>query len=112
MREKNHLKTLHLSNYIMFENTVPTALSTMYKRILSLSRQVPLSHRDDAYRIEFLRSAVIEYEWSKETLSQISTNNLTFQELYAKLEISVQLHRENRAAARRDQTTLKLTLQV
>lgn len=79
----------------------------MYKRFLLFFRQVSSSRRGDAHRIEFLRSNVIIYDWSKEAPTLIATNNLKFQELYSELEIVVQLECENRAAAKRDRSLVK-----
>lgn len=101
-RVKNHLSSLRLATYITSEVDTAAALAIVYKRILSMSRQVPPSHRGDAHKIEFLRAAVIGNDWATEPLSRIATNNLSFQSLYAELEIAVQLNRESKAAMARD----------
>lgn len=54
-------------------------LDKVYKLILKLSRQVPNSHRGGEHRIEFLRHAVIGYEWSREPLSCVTTHGISFQ---------------------------------
>lgn len=64
-----------------------------------MSRKVPLTNRGDAHKIEFLRAAIICDQWVKEPLSRIATAALSFQQLYAELEIAVQLERESAAAS-------------
>lgn len=81
-RVKNFLSSLRVHDYIRDKIDAATALAKVYKLILKLSRQVPASHRGDAHRIEFLRRAVIGYNWSREPLSRVATNDLSFQELY------------------------------
>lgn len=62
-------------------------------------RQVLDSNRGDAHKIAFLRKALIECVWPKEFLSLIATAGLSFQQLYAELEITAQLERETVDAA-------------
>lgn len=63
-----------------------------------MPRQVPPSHRGDTHKIEFIQNAVIGQHWDKEPLRQAVTAELSFQKLYAELEISVQFKRERKAA--------------
>lgn len=98
-RVKNHLNGLRLSQFINDETDVASALAKVYRRILTMSRQVPMTHRGDAHKIEFMRRAVVGYSWAKEPLSRVATAGLKFQQLYAELEIAVQLERESNAAA-------------
>ena len=53
--------------------------------MINFSPQVPISHRGNAHRIEFLRNAVVGYEWATEPLSRIAPQGLPFQELYGEL---------------------------
>lgn len=88
-RVNNHLNNLCISNYFTSEVGTSAALSIVYKRIVNLSRYVPPSHPDDAYKMEFLRISAIGNEWATESLSRISTSKLSYQEMYAELEIAV-----------------------
>lgn len=85
-RVKNFLNSLRVHYDIGDKVDGATALEKVYKLILKLSRQVPASHRGDAHRIEFLRSAVIGYNWYREPLSRVATNDLSFQQLYGELQ--------------------------
>lgn len=96
------LINLIVRNFVSEKEDRSKALEKVYRLILKLSRQVPLSHRGDAHRTEFLRKAVIGYGWSREQLSSIATNGLTFQNLYGELESVVQLDRESRVATEKD----------
>lgn len=63
-RVKNHLALLSVD--LVDANTdAAVALAKVYKRILSMSRQVSLSHGGDAHTIEFLCGAVIGFNWAK-----------------------------------------------
>lgn len=53
-------------------------LTKMYKDILKLSCQVPISHRRDVHSVEFLRRAMNGQEWTRNPLFRIATNELTF----------------------------------
>lgn len=64
-----------------------------------MSRKVPLTHKGDAHKIEFLRTAVVGHSWAKEPLRRVATAGLKFQQLYSELEIEVQLERESNAAS-------------
>lgn len=104
-RVKNHLNGLRLTQFINNDTDTAGALAKVYKRILTMSRQVPITHRGDAHKIEFLRTAVVGHRWAKEPLSRVATAGLTFQQLYAELEIAVQLERESADASASNQTT-------
>lgn len=98
-RVKNHLNSLRLTQFITADTDTASALAKVYKRILNMSRQVPLTHRGDAHKIEFLRTAVVGQSWARVPLSRVATEGLTFQQLYSELEIAVQLERESLAAS-------------
>lgn len=65
------------------------------------------SHREDAHRIEFLRKAVIWYNWSNEPLYRVPTLNVSFQQSYGELDASLQLHRKVRLESERDNVSLQ-----
>lgn len=73
---------------------VSAGLSKVYKLILKLSQPAPPSHRGDAHRIEFLRKAVLSYQWAHEPLLRVAMHNISFQQLYRELEASLQLNKE------------------
>ena len=74
----------------------------MYKTIIELSPQVPVSHRGNAHMIQFLGNAVVEYEWAAEPLSTIASQGLPFQQLYGELEAAFRLSKEAKIATMRD----------
>lgn len=87
-RVKNHLNALRVSSFVSSGMEIYTAISNVYTTILKLSRQCPPSNRGNAHCIEFLRQAVVGFSWSHEPLSQVPTQNLSFQQLYSELETS------------------------
>lgn len=101
-RVNNFLNSLRVNDYI--GNKVDSALdlAKVFKLILKLSTQVPASPRGDTHRIEFLRRAVIGYDWSREPLSRFATDGITFQRLYRELEAAVQLEKESKVVVLRD----------
>ena len=101
-RVKDVLSQLRLCNKLGENQDEGEALAKVYKTIIKLSPQVPISHRGNAHRIEFLRNAVVGYEWATEPLSRIGSQELLFQELYGELEAAFQLSKEAKIAAMRD----------
>ena len=61
-----------------------------------------MSHRGNAHKIEFLRSAVFGYEWATELLSRIATHGFSFQQQYGELESALQLNKESKLAILKD----------
>lgn len=104
-RVKNYLNNLRVSDFEANGDEISVALMKVYKAILKLSRQVPVSHRGDAHRIEFLRRSVVGYNWSHEPLSRVATHNLSFQQVYGELEAALQLDKEARIALLRDKAS-------
>lgn len=92
---KIYLNTFYLEQFMNELLDIAAALSIVYKRIPSLSRQVLLSHRGDFHRTEFSREAVAGYAWAKEPPSCVATTGILFKQLYAKLQIAVQSERES-----------------
>lgn len=68
-------------------------LEKVYRLITNLLSQVPTSCRDDAYKEEFLRSAIVRHAWATELLNRVNTHELVFQLLYGKLKDSLHLER-------------------
>lgn len=79
------------------------ALTIICKRIIDLSSEVPLSHRDDDHKLKFLRAAVIGKSCARGPLRRVATDNINFQELLAKLDIAIQLANETENEAASDQ---------
>lgn len=50
-----------------------------------MSRQVPITHRGDAHKIESLLHAVLGHQWAREPLNRIATAGLSFQQPYSEL---------------------------
>lgn len=98
-RVENHFNSLRVDQFIECNHDASAALEKVYKRILSMSRQVPKSHRGDSHKNEFPRGAVIGFALDKGPLSRLANANLSFQQLYSELKISVQLKRESVVAS-------------
>ena len=77
----NYLSAMSVSRFVKDVVEVSEALGRVYMAITKLGPQVPQSHRGEAQRVEFLRTAVIGYDWAVEPLSRISTHRLSFQQL-------------------------------
>ena len=100
---KNFLKSLRMSKYVSEGMDIAVALEKVYKLILKLARQVPLAHRGDAHKVEYLSSAVAGYVWATEPLARVATSGLNFQQLYGELESQLQLSREAEMARLKDE---------
>lgn len=123
-RVENYLNDLRLETFLTSGSDTAAALAQVYKRISSMSRQVPESHQGDAKKIKFLiqanfryvassagiasrwrkkikflRHTLVGYASAKELLIRVATTGLSFQQLYAELGIAVQLERESAVAA-------------
>lgn len=93
-RVKNYLQSLRLNSLRAKGTEISEALASIYKTILRLSPQCPMSHPGDAHKIEFLRAAVVACEWAREPLSRAASHQLTYQQLYGELESALQLYKE------------------
>lgn len=91
---KNYFTNLRVRKFEENGMDVLVSLSKVYEPILKLSRQVPPSYYGDAHRIEFMRKAVLPYQWAQEPHSTEATHNLSFQQLYGELEALLQLNME------------------
>ncbi|GAB0493903.1 hypothetical protein MMPV_005190 [Pyropia vietnamensis] len=85
-RVKNYLSGLRLSSFVK-DGT------TWRRKCLAPTRR--------AYKVEFLRNAVVGNSWATEPLSRIATHCLTFQQLYGELEAALHLHNEACLAVKR-----------
>lgn len=106
-RVKNYLNSLRVSDFINSDTDAAKALSKVYKAILKMSRQVPLPHRGDEHRVEFLRHALIGQSWARDPLARVATNALTFQQLYGELESAVQLDKESKLASTQERARIR-----
>lgn len=69
-------------------------LSTIQKTILRLSPQCSISHRGDAYKIEFLKAATVLCKRAKRPLFYVATHQSSYQQLYGGLESALKLYTE------------------
>ena len=100
---KNFLKSLGMRNYVSEGMDIAVALEKVYKLILKVARQVPIAHRGDAHRVEYLSLAVAGYVWTTEPLASVAISGLNFQQLYGELESQLQLSREAETARQKDE---------
>lgn len=106
-RGKDHLSNLHVRSSEYEDTDTSAAPYKLYNRVLTLSPQVHELHEGDAHKIQYLRAAVVGYDFSDEPLSRITTASLSFQKRYAELNISGDLCNENRAAMEHEKTDLR-----
>ena len=104
-RCKNYLSYLRLAKFVNEGLELSAALEKTYKVIMKLAPQVPLSHRGETHKVEFLRNAAVGYDWATEPLSRIATHNLTFQGLYGELDSALHLDKEGKIARVRDKAS-------
>lgn len=72
-RVNNNHNDPHVEKYKMVTISSGAALSTVYKRILSLSRWVTLSHKNKAYRIEILYGTATKYRRARKPGNRVAT---------------------------------------
>lgn len=94
-RVRVRLNGLRIDHFVKGNVDISAALAKVYKRILAMSIQVPHSLPGDLRKIVFLRKAVRDHSWAFGPLARVATAGLTFQRLYAEIEIAVQLELEN-----------------
>lgn len=99
---KNFLTSLRMRAFELKGMTLEEALTETYNAVMKTGKLLPDSHRGEAHRVEFLRRAVVGYEWATQPLSRISTHPLGFQALYGELQSALFLHQEARRAAVQD----------
>lgn len=105
MQVKNRLASHRMSAHVAAGQTEAEALVSTYQLILRLAPQLPVSHRADPHKVDFLRSAVVGSAWATEPLSRVATRGLGFQQLYGQLEAALQLHAEAQQAAIADDSS-------
>lgn len=80
-RLKNHLSALRRDNFRHDGVDTADTSAIVFKRILNISRQVPVSHCGDDPGIEFRRGPVIGHTWAKELFSRFASAGISFQQL-------------------------------
>lgn len=78
----NKLATHRMSALVSAGHSMEKALSATYQLIPMFAPQVPASHRGDSHKVDFLRGAVVNYDWATEPLSRVATQGPSFQQLY------------------------------
>lgn len=101
--QANLLESLRMGKFVTDVTGESNSLAHVYKLIIKLSRQALITYRSDAYRVEFLSSAVAGYDWDKEPMVRIATHELNFQRLYGELEAQLKLNKEAKIAKIRDE---------
>lgn len=94
---KNHLNELRIEKFMVDGTYMATSLANIDKLVLTMSLQVPESHRGGAHKAEILRTAAVRHSWAHEPLGQNATSGLSFQQLYSELKIAVLLEKESSA---------------
>lgn len=91
---RNELVGLSMEEMVGNGYTERQALEHVYQTISKLSPQMPPAYRDDTHKRDFLRSAAANMPWAIPPMSRISTNQLSFQQLYMELVSALQLKKE------------------
>lgn len=99
---QNTLSSLRKSNFVAEGMTEEKALMETYKTVAKVSKLLPISHKGEAHRINYLRGAVVGYSWATEPLSRIPTAQLGFQQLYGELQSALFLSTEAKRALVQD----------
>ena len=102
-RCKNCFSAMRVARFVKDGVEVSEAPGKVYMAITKLGPQVSQSRRGESHRVEFLRTALIVYDWAVELLSRIATRLISFQQLYGELESALHLSKEIEAALIRDQ---------
>lgn len=89
-RIKFHLSGLWIERFVKDEVDTAAALAVVPKEMFAMFQQVSEFYWSDPHKIEFLRKSVVGRQWAEDPLSRIATTELSFQQLYAVLEIAVQ----------------------
>lgn len=91
----------------MFQGTeLLEALSQVFKKTVRMSKQRAPSHQRDHCRVEFLRNAVVAYNWERKPPSRTVPHSLTFHQLYQKLQFVVQLNNEAKTEALKEKSII------
>lgn len=99
---RNKLASLRMKACEAKGMSVEQAFTSTYQKVLTGSKLLPPSHSDEVFRVEYLRDAVVGYDWTTEPLSRVSTHKLGFQKLYGELQAALFEHQEAELARLRD----------
>lgn len=101
-RPAKKLVSLRMKAFEAKGMSVEKALTSTYQEVLTGSKLLPPSHSGEAFRMEYLRDAVVGYEWATEPLSRVSTHKLGFQKLYGELQAALFQDQEAKRAGLQD----------
>lgn len=90
----DYLDGLSVDAYVEKGMDESEAWAKIYAEIVRMTPQCPVSHKNDAHRIRFMRLPVSGRLWSHPALQRVASSGLTFQQLYGELESALQLNRE------------------
>lgn len=99
---RNKLASLRMKAFESKGMSVEAALTSTYQAVLTGSKLLPPSHSGEVFRVEYLRDAVVGYDWATEPLSRVSTHKLGFQKLYGELQAALFQHQEAKRARIQD----------
>ena len=92
-RVKNELQSLRFSEFVKQEGSKPKALQKLANHISNNYMKCPITYRNEANRVEFLKRALQKEKWASTILYKI--NDITqFQSLYADLANALQFELE------------------
>lgn len=106
---RNKLASLRMVAFESKGMSVEQALTATYQAVLTGSKLLPPSHSGEVFRVEYLRDAVVGYEWATEPLSRVSTHKLGFQKLYGELQAALFQHQEAKRARLQDAASGRTT---
>lgn len=97
-RIRNELSRLRIATTKGSEDDDIEALQHIHSKISKLYLLGPPAYRTESHKIDYLRNAVIGTTWAAGPLSRMSTTCMTYQELYAQLESSIQNEKDTKQA--------------
>ena len=98
VRIRNEVCHLRVSTMRTADGDEIEALQNIHSKITKLYMLGPSAYRTESHKIDYLRNAVTGTTWATAPLSRMSTTNMKYQELYARLESSIQHEKDTKQA--------------
>jgi len=99
---KNRLSALRVSQFTALGQSEKQALESIRSTITRFAPQLPLTHRADEHKVDFLRHAVVGMRWADNAVSRIPVDKPSFQRLFLQLDAALEQQEEGRAAVATD----------
>lgn len=87
-----------MSSLVAAGLTEMDALAATYSLINKLAPRVPRHYHGDAFKVDFLKNAVLGYPWAMVPLRRALTDHLSYRQLYRELEVALHIRIEGERA--------------